>query len=110
MSILERLDERFEAAPKQLREPAVAFAAASIVGPLIIVLLAVMAGQTDTSSPLYTLAAAVFVGAVCGFMLTTYRAARVQRAQTEQREAARAERLELMRAQRRTSRRSPAGR
>jgi hypothetical protein len=100
MSIRNQLDDRLDTLPKELREPPVAFAAASFVAPLLIVLLALFAGQTDASSPLYTLAVIVFVGAVCGFMLTTYRRLKIQRAQNEQREAERA--------RQRMARRAPA--
>jgi uncharacterized membrane-anchored protein YitT (DUF2179 family) len=100
MSIRNQLDDRLDTLPKELREPPVAFAAASFVAPLLIVLLALFAGQTDASSPLYTLAAIVFVGAVCGFMLTTYRRLKIQRAQNAQREAERA--------RQRMARRAPA--
>ncbi len=96
------IQERLDTVPDEFRrEPAVVFALASCVGPMLIVLLALLAGQTDASSPLYTLAAIVFVGAVCGFILTTYRAHRTQRAESEEQEAARAERVEAARAERR---------
>jgi Flp pilus assembly protein TadB len=94
----EELDDRLRTLPKDLREPPVAFAAASFLAPLLIVLVAVIAGQAG--GVLYTVAAAVFVVAVCGFLVTSYRKFRVQRAENERREAERA--------RRRRARRPPA--
>jgi cobalamin biosynthesis protein CobD/CbiB len=85
MKVREQLDERLGTLPKELREPPVAFAAASFIGPLLIVLLAAVAGQT--AGALYTLAAVVFVVAVCGFLVTSYRKLRVQHAENARREA-----------------------
>jgi pilus assembly protein TadC len=90
MATRKRLDERLETLPKELRDPPVAFAALSFVGPLFILLLALAAGQSAVASPLYTLAALVFVAGVGGFLVTSYRRYRVQRAEAERREARRA--------------------
>jgi pilus assembly protein TadC len=78
-----RIEERLEALPKELRDPPVAFAAASFIGPLFIVLLALAAGQDDVSSPLYSLAAIVFVVAAGGFLVTSCMKLRVRRAEDE---------------------------
>jgi pilus assembly protein TadC len=95
-----RIDERLQALPKELRDPPVAFAAASFIGPLFIVLLALAAGQSDVSSPLYSVAAIVFVFAVGGFLLTSFMKLRVRRAEDE--------RLEEERTRRRQTRRVSA--
>jgi hypothetical protein len=90
MTVRKRFDERLETLPKELREPPVALAALSLIGPLFIVLLGLAAGQSDVSSPLYTLAAIVFVVALGGFIVTSYQRFRVQRAEEVLREAERA--------------------
>jgi fatty acid desaturase len=83
MTTRKRLDDRLETLPKELRDPPVAFAAASFVAPLFIVLLALAAGQSDVSSPLYSLAALVFVAAVVGFVVTSFARLRVRRAEED---------------------------
>jgi hypothetical protein len=97
-----RIEARLDALPKELRDPPVAFAAASFVAPLFIVLLALAAGRSDVSSPLYSLAAIVFVGAATGFVVTSYRKLLARRAENE--------RLEAERARRRQTRRASAAR
>ncbi len=88
MKVRERLDEHVGTLPKELREPPVAFAAASFIGPLFLVLLAVVAGQT--AGPLYTVAAVVFVVGVCGFIVTSYQKLRAHHAENARLEAERA--------------------
>jgi pilus assembly protein TadC len=100
MTVRKKIDERIDAVPRELRDPPVAFAAASFLGPLFIVLLALAAGQQDVSSPLYSLAAFIFVGAVVGFLVTSFRRLKVRRAEDE--------RLEEERTRRRQSRRLSA--
>jgi hypothetical protein len=95
---LEQLQDRLNEVPEDLRQSPVIFAAAALIGPFIIVLLATIAGPS-VSSPLLTLAAIVFVVAVTGFAWTTYRRFREQQAEELRREAARARR----RAERRRS-------
>lgn len=97
MTARKRFDERLKALPKELREPPVALAAFSLIGPLFIVLLGLAAGQSDASSPLYTLAAIVFVLALGGFVVTSVRLFRMQRAEEVLREA---ERVRARRARR----------
>ena len=75
---------RFDKLPKELRDPPVAFAAASFIGPLFLVLLGLIAGQTQASSPLYTVAAVVFVVALTGFIVTSIRRFFVRRAENVQ--------------------------
>jgi hypothetical protein len=75
---------RFDKVPKELRDPPVAFAAASFIGPLFLVLLGLIAGQTQASSPLYTVAAVVFVVALTGFIVTSIRRFFVRRAENVQ--------------------------
>jgi hypothetical protein len=82
-------DERLARLPKELREPPVALAAISLVGPLFLVLLGLAAGQSEVSSPLYTLAAIVFVVALVGFIITSFRHFKVVRAEEERFEAER---------------------
>lgn len=94
----EQLDDRLRTLPHDFREPPVAFAALSFLGPLLLVLIAVVAGQA--AGVLYTVAAGVFVVAVCGFLVTSYRKFRVQHAEKE--------RLEEERARLRRSRRPSA--
>jgi hypothetical protein len=91
VSMRERLEGHLEEVPEDFRQGPVAFAAAALIGPFIIVLLALAVGQS-VSSPLYTLAAIVFVVAVTGFAITSYRKLRDQRAEDVRREAARARR------------------
>src|SRR5436190_15154771 len=99
--MLERLEDRLHEVPEDLRQGPVIFAAAALLGPFVLVLLAAVAGST-LASPLLTLAAVVFVGAVIGFALTTFRRFRVQQAENMRREAARS--------RRRTDRRPSASR
>lgn len=106
MTARERFDERLASLPEELREPPVALAAVSLIAPLFIVLLGLAAGQNDVSSPLYTLAAIVFVLALGGFIVTSIRRFRVQRAQDE----VEAERRDAERARLRKARRLSAAR
>ena len=99
--MLEQLEDRLNDVPEDLRQTPVIFAAAALIAPFIIVLLATVAGPS-ASSPLLTLAAVVFVVAVGGFALTTYRRFRAQQAENV--------RLEMARARRRTDRRPSASR
>jgi ABC-type siderophore export system fused ATPase/permease subunit len=106
MKARKRFDERLARLPKELREPPVALAAVSLIAPLFIVLLGVAAGQSEVSSPLYTLAAIVFVVALIGFIVTSIRRYRVQRLVAE----AEAERRNAERARLRKARRLSAER
>lgn len=92
MTVRKRVDERLETFPKELRDPPVAFAAASFLGPLFIVLLALAVGKGDVSSPLYSLAAIVFVAAVGGFLVTSLWRLKTRRAENERMEQERARR------------------
>jgi hypothetical protein len=81
MKVRNRTRERLPGLPQELRDPPVAFAAASLLLPMLIVLLGLAAGQSDVSSPLYSLAALVFVVAFGAFLVTAglrYRARRVE--------------------------------
>ncbi len=89
--MLEQIEDRLNEVPEDLRQGPVIFAAAALVGPFVLVLLAGVAGSS-LSSPLLTLAAIVFVGAVIGFALTTFRRFRVQQAENMRLEAARSRR------------------
>jgi len=89
--MLDQIEGRLNEVPEDLRQGPVIFAAAALVGPFILVLLAAVAGPS-LSSPLLTLAAVVFVGAVVGFALTTFRRFRVQQAENVRLEAARSHR------------------
>jgi len=94
------IQTRIERLPKELRDPPVAFAAASFIGPLFLVLLGLIAGQTEASSPLYTVAALVFLVAFTGFFVTSIRRFFVRRAENE--------RFEQERIRRRIARRPSA--
>jgi undecaprenyl pyrophosphate phosphatase UppP len=87
--MFEQLEDRLNEVPEDFRQTPVLFAAAALIGPFIIVLLATVAGPS-ASSPLMTLAAIVFVVAVGGFALTTYRRFRAQQAENVRHEMARA--------------------
>jgi hypothetical protein len=89
--MLEQLQDRMNEVPEDFRQGPVIFAAAALIGPFIIVLLATLAGPS-VSSPLLTLAAVVFVVAVSGFAWTTYRRFQEQQAEELRREAERARR------------------
>jgi hypothetical protein len=89
--MLEQIEDRLNEVPEDLRQGPVIFAAAALVGPFVLVLLAGVAGPS-LSSPLLTLAAVVFVGAVIGFALTTLRRFRVQKAENTRLRAARSRR------------------
>jgi undecaprenyl pyrophosphate phosphatase UppP len=90
VTMLEQLEDRLNEVPEDLRQAPVMFAAAALIGPFIIVLLALFA--PSLSSPLLTVAAVVFVVAVTGFALTTYRRYRVQQAEDLRQERARTRR------------------
>jgi|SRR4029450_3512022 hypothetical protein len=94
--MLEQIEDRLNEVPEDLRQGPVIFAAAALVGPFVLVLLAAVAGPS-LSSPLLTLAAVVFVGAVIGFALTTFRRFRVQQAENVRLEAARSRRRNVRR-------------
>jgi beta-lactamase regulating signal transducer with metallopeptidase domain len=81
MKVRKRIDRRIQALPKELRDTPVAFAAASLIGPLFIVLVALAAGQSEVSSPLYSVAAIVFVVGVAGFLVTSFSRLRARRAE-----------------------------
>ena len=98
---LQQLQRRLKEVPEDFRQAPVIFAAVALIGPFIIVLLAAVAGPS-ASSALMTLAAAVFVIAVGGFVVTTYSRYRAQQAENV--------RLETARARRRTDRRRSASR
>jgi hypothetical protein len=83
MRVRKKIDDRLEAVPKELRDPPVAFAAASFLGPLFIVLLALAAGQNDVSSPLYSVAAIVCVAGLVGFFVTSLARLRTRRAEND---------------------------
>jgi hypothetical protein len=68
-----RAETRLDKLPKELRDPPVAFAAVSFIGPLFLVLLGLIAGQTEPSSPIYTVAAVVAVVGLAGFIVTSIR-------------------------------------
>jgi hypothetical protein len=99
--MLEQIEDRLNEVPEDLRQGPVIFAGVALVGPFVLVLLAAVAGPS-LSSPLLTLAAVVFVGAVIGFALTTFRRFRVQQAENM--------RVEAARSRRRTGRRPSASR
>jgi hypothetical protein len=101
-------ETRLDTLPKELRDPAVAFAAASFIGPLFLVLLGLIAGQTESSSPLYTVAAVVFVVALAGFIVTSIRRFFVRRAENERLEEERIRRRMARRPSSSSIRRSPA--
>lgn len=65
------------------------FAAAALIGPFVIVLFALFLGPS-ASTPVLTVAAAVFVLAVGGFAWTTYQRFRAQQAEDLRRQATRA--------------------
>lgn len=94
--MLEQLEDRLNEVPDDLRQTPVLFAAAALIGPFIIVLLATVAGPS-ASSPLMTLAAVVFVVAVAGFAVTTYRRFKAQQAENVRHEMARARRRTIRR-------------
>jgi hypothetical protein len=89
--MLEQIEDRLNEVPEDLRQAPVIFAAAALAGPFVLVLLAAVASPS-LSSPLLTFAAVVFVGAVIGFALTTFRRFRVQQAENVRHEAARSRR------------------
>src|SRR5438094_8449485 len=101
VNMLEQLEDRLHEVPEDLRQAPVIFAGTALIAPFIIVLMATVAGPS-ASSPLLTLAAVVFVVAVGGFALTTYRRFRAQQAENV--------RHEMARARRRTVRGPPASR
>jgi uncharacterized membrane protein YebE (DUF533 family) len=86
--MLERFEERLNEVPEDVRQGPVLFAAAALIGPFVIVLFALFLGPS-ASTPVLTVAAAVFVIAVAGFAYTTYRRFKVQQAENLRREATR---------------------
>lgn len=105
--MLEQLEDRLHEVPEDLRQGPVIFAAAALIGPFVLVLLAAVAGPS-LASPLLTLAAIVFVAAVIGFALTTFRRFRVQQAENMRIEAARSRRRNRRPSASRISRTDPA--
>jgi len=101
--MFEQLEDRLNEVPEDLRQTPVLFAAAALIGPLIIVLMATVAGPS-ASSPLMKLAAVVFVVAFSGFAVTTYRRFRMQQAENVRHEMARARRRTTRRPSSRTGR------
>jgi membrane protein implicated in regulation of membrane protease activity len=87
--MLQRFEDRLGEVPEDLRQAPVMFAAAALIGPFVIVLFAMFLGPS-ASTPLLTVAAAVFVVAVAGFAYTSYRRFKLQQAEKLRREAARA--------------------
>jgi uncharacterized RDD family membrane protein YckC len=61
-------------AQRILSEPAVAFAASVLLIPFVIVLAALLIGESDPRSPLYTVAAVIFAASVVGFVASAVRA------------------------------------
>jgi positive regulator of sigma E activity len=92
LTMLERLEDRLNEVPDDLREGPVVFAAVAIIGPFVILLLASIAGSSGLASPMYTLAALVFVGAAAGFIVTSYRRFKRNRAEDQRRATYRARR------------------
>ncbi len=78
------------------------FAAAALIGPFVIVLFALFLGPS-ASTPLLSVAAAVFVVAVAGFAYTTYRRFKARQAENLRREEARSRRRVSQRVSRRRS-------
>jgi hypothetical protein len=95
-----KTETRLDQLPKELRDPPVAFAAVSFIGPLFLVLLGLIAGQTEPSSPIYTIAAVVAVVGLVGFIVTSIRRFFVRREENV--------RFEEERVQRRRARRPSA--
>src|SRR5258707_3361300 len=94
--MFEHLEDRLNEVPEDLRQTPVLFAAAALIGPFIIVLLATVAGPS-ASSPLMTPAAVGFVVAPGGFALATHRPVRAPRAADVRHGVARARRRTLQR-------------
>jgi hypothetical protein len=90
-------ETRLDKLPEELRDPPVAFAAVSFIGPLFLVLLGLIAGQTEPSSPIYSVAAVVAVVGLAGFIVTSIRRFFVRREENV--------RFEEERIRRRTARR-----
>lgn len=86
--MLERFEDRLNEVPEDLRQAPVMFAAAALIGPFLIVLFALFLGPS-ASTPVLTVAAAVFVVGVAGFAWTTYRRFKSQQAENQRREAQR---------------------
>lgn len=89
--MLQRLEDRLNEVPEDVRQAPVMFAAAALIGPFVIVLFALFLGPS-LSTPVLTVAAAVFVVAVAGFAFTTYRRFKVQQAENLRHERERARR------------------
>ena len=89
MTMFEQLQDRLNEVPEDVRQGPVMFAAAALIGPFVIVLFALFLGPS-ASTPVLTVAAAVFVFAVAGFAWTTYRRFKAQEAENMRREKARA--------------------
>jgi len=98
--MLQRLEDRFNEVPEDVRQPPVMFAAAALIGPFVIVLFALFLGPS-LSTPALTVAAAVFVVAVAGFAFTTYRRFKVQQGENLRRERERTRRRGSQRVSRR---------
>ena len=91
VTMLQRLEDRLNEVPEDVRQPPVMFAAAALIGPFVIMLFALFLGPS-ASTPVLTVAAAVFVIAVGGFAYTTYRRFKVQQAENLRSEAERTRR------------------
>ena len=100
MSLLKTLDDRWNEVPEDLRDGPVLFAAAALIGPFVIVLFALFLGPS-ASTPVLTVAAVVFVLAVAGFALTTYRRFKEQQAENLRQQTERARQRVSQRAGRR---------
>jgi membrane protein implicated in regulation of membrane protease activity len=100
VTMLQRFEDRLGEVPEDVRQAPVMFAAAALIGPFVIVLFALFLGPS-ASTPLLTVAAAVFVVAVAGFAWTTYGRFKAKQEENLRREEARA--------RRRVSRRAASG-
>lgn len=89
VTMIQRFEDRLGEVPEDLRQAPVMFAAAALIGPFVIVLFALFLGPS-ASTPVLTVAAAVFVVAVAGFAWTTYRRFKAQKEESLRREQARA--------------------
>jgi len=87
-TVLRRVEDGLNEVPEDVRQGPVLFAAAALIGPFFIVLFALFLGPS-ASTPVLTVAAAVFVIAVAGFAYTTYRRFKVQQAENLRDEAER---------------------
>lgn len=89
--------KRLQALPEELHDVPVIFAALSLLGPLFIVFVALAAGQTEVTSPLYSLAAIVFVAGIGGFLVASVKRLKVRRVENERLEVERVRRRHMVR-------------